>query len=64
MSTICPSDHRACPDDICRGSGQCAVTGTELLDRCARCGGIYSHDYDIDCECEPEDNDGDAEHED
>lgn len=52
MSTICPKDFTACPDDVCRGSGVCLRTNTELMSRCQRCHAVYGDD--IECECEPE----------
>ena len=57
MSLICPNDGKPCIDDLCRGSGVCALTGTELWDQCHRCHGAYSHDYGVECECELETDD-------
>ena len=47
--TVCPKDFMSCPDDMCRGCGICAVTGSELLSRCAHCSQVYS--VDVDCAC-------------
>ncbi len=55
MACICPHDFKACPDDLCRGSGTCAVNGRDLLERCASCGQVYSRDYNIDCACDSDD---------
>lgn len=58
-STICPRDGRVCIDDLCRGCGICALTGSELWDQCDRCGGIYSNEFGVECACEPDDDYGD-----
>jgi len=55
MPSICPKDFKSCPDDLCRGSGTCMRTGSELLELCAVCHHVYSPEYDIDCACEPDD---------
>lgn len=54
MSTICRKDGRACPDDVCIGSGTCLRTGTAVLERCMSCGEVYDPEYGVDCACEPE----------
>lgn len=55
MASICPSDLRPCPDDVCRGSGVCAQRPhMELLEVCSLCHAVYSRDYDIECQCEPD----------
>lgn len=59
MSAICPKDGKSCCDDLCRGSGTCLLTGTEMWDQCPRCHGIYSDEFGVECACEPEYDDYD-----
>lgn len=61
MASICPKDMRECPDDVCRGTGTCAQSGAELMERCAVCGHVYSRDYDIECACESDDEPEDVD---
>lgn len=51
MSTICPKDGKPCIDDVCRGCGICAITGTELWDQCPHCHGVYLAEFGVDCCC-------------
>ena len=53
MPTICPKDGKECVDDLCRGTGVCAITGGEMWDRCSRCHAVYSEEFGVDCDCEP-----------
>lgn len=53
MSCICPKDFKACTDDLCRGSGTCAINGRELLERCAVCRQTYSEFTE--CACDRDD---------
>jgi len=55
MACICPHDLKACPDDLCLGSGTCSVNGWGLLEQCASCGQTYSRDDGIDCACDSDD---------
>lgn len=57
MPTICPRDGKNCPDDLCRGSGVCVLTGHDMWSRCNMCHAIYSEFVDCDCDTE-EDRDG------
>lgn len=56
MASICPKDMHPCVDDLCRGSGVCLVTQTELLEQCPVCHQPYQYELSIPCGCEPNDN--------
>ena len=56
MPSICPKDCKPCIDDLCRGSGTCMRTGTEMWEQCSICHQVYSEEYGVECACDPDDD--------
>lgn len=48
---VCPSDLKACCDDLCHGGGCLKSGGEPMLEICHRCG--QPEFEDDGCECDP-----------
>lgn len=53
---ICPKDLRACPDDLCHGSGCMQMDGYPMLSVCPACKGLIdTENADLgSCTCDDE----------